>query len=470
MSKLNPNKKKTPKTINERLAGGFGTLAAKQSNIDTLRRLVLANLLWENIAYADGEDIAQSIRNIIPLCDPVEVFHLALEAGTKQKLRHIPLFLAVQMCKYPEHSQYVAGLLPEIIRRADMITDFMAIYWKENTTKSISNQAKKGLAQSFYNFKEYHFAKYDRNTSIKLRDVMFLVRPKPRNKEEEELFRKIANRTLKTPDTWEVALSTGKNKKETWTRLIEEKKLGGLATLRNLRNMRAANVSMSTIEKGIKNINGINLLPLNFYNASKENSMFTNQINDCMLESYKNLPRLKGKTLLILDLSGSMVWSSSGKSDLSRLDTACVMAMLALSQCEDIELVLTAGNDTTKVCKSHHLQYPSRGFSVIKEIKSYQDRLGGGGIFTRQCLNWCRDQFKGVEFERIIVFSDSQDCDYPDKKIPKPFAKYNYICDVSAHKRGINYKGVWTAEISGWSEYFLTFISSLEGNSNNFEE
>ena len=95
--------------------------------------------------------------------------------------------------------------------------------------------------------------------------------------------------------------------------------------------------------------------------------------------------------------------------------------------------------------------------------------LGSGGIFTRQCLNWARDYFKNESFERIIVFSDSQDCDFRDKSLPKPFGKYNYICDVSAEKHGINYRGVWTAEISGWSEHFLTYIAAYEGLENKFE-
>ena len=99
-----------------------------------------------------------------------------------------------------------------------------------------------------------------------------------------------------------------------------------------------------------------------------------------------------------------------------------------------------------------------------------RDRIGGGGIFTRQCLEWCKDKFKDKKFDRIIIFSDSQDCDYPEKRVPKPFGTYNYIVDVSAHTRGVNYKGVWTAEVSGWSESFITFIAALEGLENKFEE
>ena len=69
------------------------------------------------------------------------------------------------------------------------------------------------------------------------------------HEEEVKLFEKIANRTLQTPDTWEVALSTGKDKKETWTRLITEHKLGGLAMLRNLSNMKKAEVDKKVIYK-----------------------------------------------------------------------------------------------------------------------------------------------------------------------------------------------------------------------------
>ena len=67
------------------------------------------------------------------------------------------------------------------------------------------------------------------------------------------------------------------------------------------------------------------------------------------------------------------------------------------------------------------------------------------------------------------MFSDSQDCDRINK-IPKPFGTKNYIVDVSAEKRGINYKGIWTAEVSGWSEHFLTYIAALEGIENKFED
>ena len=469
MSKVNPNTKPKPKAdANVRLAGGAGMDAAIQKPIALLRRVVLANLLWEDNAYVDGEATAAAIKRLIPLCRAEDVAILTEEARLVQKLRHTPLFLAAEMCKYKETKEYVPSVLPRIITRADMLTDFLAIYWNKKKTP-IAKCAKKGLAEAFHNFNEYKFAKYDRNSAIKLRDVMFLVHPKPRNEYETALFAKIASRTLDVPETWEVMLSAGKDKKATWTKLIEEGKIGGLAMLRNLRNMVQAGVDKKVIEKGLSELKSSMLLPMNFLQAADNAPEFKRQIEDAMIESYKNLPKLPGRTLFIVDVSGSMGASYSSKSKYNRMDAAAAMAMLASNQCEDFELVCTAGSDSMCLHKTKHIQYPSKGFDIISQIKGTYRDLGGGGIFTRQCLEWCKENL-GSDFDRIIIFSDSQDCDRLNKKLPSPFGKYNYIVDVSSEQRGICYKGIWTAEITGFSENFLTFIAGYEGLANLFEE
>ena len=97
----------------------------------------------------------------------------------------------------------------------------------------------------------------------------------------------------------------------------------------------------------------------------------------------------------------------------------------------------------------------------MEAINRSTSEMGGGGIFTRQCLEYIKGQEKTAD--RIIIFSDSQDCDLETKRVPAPFGKTNYIVDVNAHTHGVNYDGIWTAEISGWSEYFIPFIFSMEG-------
>ena len=483
MSKINSTselkkKVRTSKMTVGEVAGMITDAAAKQSNIMQLRRLVLANLLWEDIAYADGKSISDEIARLIPLCDAMDVANLTIESRTMQKLRHTPLFLAVQMCKYDETRAYVKYVLPKIITRADMLTDFLALYWAENGDgAAICNAAKKGLAEAFHNFNEYKFAKYDREAPVRLRDVMFMVHPKPENALEKELFNKIAERKLETPETWEVLLTnahTNEEKCAVWTKLIKEGKLGGKAMLMNIRNMQKVSVPRPIIVEGLSKINSAMLLPLDFLKAKLTSDGLDKEIEDVMLRSYEKLPKLPGKTLFIVDASGSMDASVSFKSCFTRLHQAEAMCMLAVNQCEDCEVVCTAGSDSQLKEAHEWIKYPSKGFNLFDQIKSVRNKIGWGGIFTYQCLEALREELgdKINEYDRIIIFSDSQDIDVASGKkvLPRPFGKHNYICDISCHTHGINYDGIWTAEISGWSEHFLTYIAAYEGIENKFED
>jgi hypothetical protein len=464
MSKLNSTAAARAAFDSERLAGGLGMKSARQDAYGRLRRAVLACLLWEELAYESGD--SGNIAALIPRVEPELVAQLAIEARLGQKLRHVPLFMASQMLKHPGHRPLVADVLEAVITRVDMITDFVAIYWKEGK-KPLPAQAKKGLARAFNRFSEYEFAKYDRNAPIKLRDVMFLVHPVPAPG-KEELFGKIANRTLAVPDTWEVALSRYGNKPEVWARLIGENKLGALAFLRNLRNMKGAGVDHRLIRQGFAQVRSQMLLPLNFLAARENAPEFEREIEALMARTYAHLPKLPGHTVFVVDVSGSMQSGISGKSRFSRQQVALAMAILAVNQCEKIDVFATAGSDAKRVHATEKITYPKAGFGLREQIQEKTRKLGGGGIFTRQALAYLRSQLP-MQPDRIIVFSDSQDCDR-ENRLPEPFGKHNYIVDVSAHKRGINYQGVWTAEVSGWSEHFLTYIASLEGTANAFED
>jgi 60 kDa SS-A/Ro ribonucleoprotein len=464
MAKFNPTTKGTfigkIMDFTTRLAGGKGAPAAIQEAEALLRRAVMTCLLWEDLAYESGSEVVKNIANLVPQVAPATVYAIALEARLQQKLRHVPLFIAIEMLKYDGHRSYVAHLLPQIITRADQLTDIMALYFQDGK-RPIAKALQKGLAASFANFDEYQLAKYDRNTVVKLRDVLFLTHPKPADASREALYQRIANRQLATPDTWEVALSSGEDKNMAWTRLLSTKKLGGLALLRNLRNMTQANVDENLIREALKTTKSQWLLPLNFLTAYNENKQFAREIEDMMFRMFATAAKLKGHTVFVVDVSGSMSVKVSAKSAYSRLAVAAAMAVFAAEMCENVTIYATAGSDSQGGHATARIT-PHRGFALIDQINLAARQLGGGGIFTRQCLEYIKSDLKWTKADRIIVFSDSQDCDRT-KKLPEPFAAYNYIVDVSAHSRGVNYKGVWSAEVAGWSEHFLTFITAFEG-------
>ena len=68
MSKVNPTVKNSSMEKYIRLAGGAGLRAAKQSDIQQLRRMTLANLLWEDCAYVDGKTIDEIVEIISDVC------------------------------------------------------------------------------------------------------------------------------------------------------------------------------------------------------------------------------------------------------------------------------------------------------------------------------------------------------------------------------------------------------------------
>ena len=124
MSKLNPSVKPASKFDDSRLAGGSGVMAAKQSNVALLRRAVLANLLWEDVAYMDGKKVAEEIQRLIPLCPAVDVYNIALEARLMQKLRHTPLFIFSDSQDIDSH--YNKSILPEPFGQYNYICDVSA--------------------------------------------------------------------------------------------------------------------------------------------------------------------------------------------------------------------------------------------------------------------------------------------------------------------------------------------------------
>src|SRR5690606_268338 len=84
-------------------------------------------------------------------------------------------------------------------------------------------------------FDEYQFAKYNRrNGAVRLKDVVNLVHPVPDTPERSELYRKILDGELATPDTWEVNVSTKGSTADVWNE--SARSMGIMALLRILRN------------------------------------------------------------------------------------------------------------------------------------------------------------------------------------------------------------------------------------------
>ena len=451
-------------TINKRSEQDLRTAEGAKAKLVNpelqLRRSVMACMLWEDSFYEDGISIAERIKNLVSQVDSQKVAEIAIEAREQFKLRHVPLLLVRTLAKnkYP-----VADVLARIIQRPDELAEFLAIYWKDGK-EPLSNQVKKGLAKAFTKFDEYQLAKYNRDGAVKLRDVLFLSHAKPIDQVQEALWKKLVDNELQVPDTWEVALSTGKDKQATWERLIRDKKLGGLALLRNLRNMDQAGVDMAIVKDALLNMKTDRILPFRFISAAKYAPRLESELEAAMYKAVSTQEKLPGKTILIVDTSGSMYGSGnvSRKSELSRVDAAAALAILIREVSENPVIYATAGDDHKRVHATKELP-GRRGFALRDKIcdQSLYKEIGGGGIFLKQCMDYVYEKEKNAD--RIIVITDEQDCEVDDTKSPmkaNAFGKQNYLINISVEKNGIGYDK-WV-HIDGWSEAIVNFIQQYE--------
>lgn len=435
-----------------------------------LKRSVMACLLWERQFYENGEGIADRIASLVPHVTPQKVADMAIEAREKMKLRHVPLLLVREMAHLSTkvngiaHKDLVKDILARVIQRPDELTEFLAIYWKDKK-QALSSQVKKGLALAFPKFDSYQLAKYDRPGQVRLRDVLFLCHAKPRDKDQEKLWKDLIDSKLEPPDTWEVSLSMGKNKQETWERLIKENRLGAMAILRNLRNMQQADVDEQVVFQALEKMKVERILPFRFIAAARHAPQWEAQIEQAMMRCLSSQEPFKGHTVLLLDVSGSMDAPISDKSEITRLDAACGVAMLAREVCEKVD-IFTFSVELKRIPARH-------GFALRDAITNSQEHSGTllglstkaiynqGLVSVKLQIGWENKEqeftFQGQSLSpnRLIVVTDEQSHD----PVPDPQGR-GYIINLASNKNGVGY-GAWT-HIDGWSEAVIDYIREIE--------
>lgn len=420
-----------------------GTPARRINKLSQLTRSIMSCLLWEKEAYESGECIADRISALVhEIPDTEALATLAVLARTKMHLRHVPLLIVRAMAEDAKHKHLVASTLYQIIQRPDELTEFLAIYWK-NGRCPVSAQVKKGLAKAFTKFNSYQLAKYNRDGAIKLRDALFICHAKPVDRDQGNVWTALVDKTLAIPDTWETSLSAGGDKKETWTRLLMENKLGGLAMLRNLRNMQEAGVAKPIIRAALAVVDVSRVLPFRFIAAARYAPDFEPELEHAMLRCVSGLPNLPGETIILADVSYSMNHPLSDKSDMRRIDAACGLAIIARDLCENCT-ILSFSEQCVKI--------PARrGFALRDAIVNSQQH---GGTCLGEAVRVINSELK---YDRLIVITDEQSRD----AVPAPKGR-GYVLNVASNKNGVGY-GPWL-HIDGFSENVIRYIAAYENS------
>lgn len=423
-----------PKNLNFTFGGA--PAIAPRNPLAELRRAVASCLLWENQFYEDGVAIADRIETLVAACNPSDVAALAVEARTSMKLRHAPLWLLVALARNGKGAN--ADIYPQVINRADEMGELLAMFWKDGK-RPIPSAMKRGLAEAFGKFDAYQLGKYDRKVAVRLRDILRLVHPKPSSEEQAATWRAVIDGTLASPDTWEIALSAGADKRETFTRLLTEGKLGYLALLRNLRNMAEASVDGALVRDAIIARKGAyNVLPFRYVAAARAAPQFEPALDEALCAAIERLPVLPGRTVVLVDVSGSMDTALSGKSDMRRIDAAAALASIIHG---DVR-VFTFSERVVEVP-------PRRGMAGVDAVIRSQPHHGTWLGRAVAAIN------QQVPHDRLIVITDEQSHD----PVGGPLGK-GYMINVASYRNGVGY-GDWL-RIDGFSENVLRFICEHE--------
>lgn len=407
------NKQARQANVVENLAGGE---AFKESPKLELVSILLTSFTQDQYYKTASEGLNTFISLINQIPDKKFVAKAAIYARTKFGMRSISHVAAAELAEIDKHipgsDKWLKRFIEKVVYRPDDITEILSYYIDKYG--SPPKQLKRGIRYAFNKFDEYQIAKYrSENKAFKLVDAVNLCHPKPTSKNAEAL-KKLVNGTLISMDTWETKLTQAGQQAETpeekarlkakaWMELISERKIGYFALLRNLRNI--LEQAPEAIPEAVNMLTDRNLikkslvLPFRFMTASAElqnisrSQVFLSAVAEAINISCDNVPEFPGRTLVALDISGSMtgIWGSRSKT--APIDIASLFAA-ALARKGNTDIITFHGE----------AQYFN--FNPSDNVLSIAERLRHcpGGTTDFHSIFRCAD----TAYDRIIILSDMQ--------------------------------------------------------------
>ncbi len=489
-----------------------------------------ASFMNEKTFYTDAakgnQELFQAVHEAAQE-DPELVLKIAAYGRDKMNIRSTPIAILAEAASIPACKPFVREYTAAILRRADEPAELMA-YWihrhgpigargEKGGEHAFPNSLKRGIEDVLRSFDEYEYAKYDREGAVKMRDVFKIVRPKPRNEQEQALFSYIVKgeidearlpliaakkklmqkeqldeEALSLADqahaTWEVLSSKFGRKKETWDAIA--KHLPFMAGMRNL-----GNILESGSEEAIERVLGqlrdpravakSRQLPYRFFSAFKaleqrggEMNLRRSEARDALQAALQfstdNLPHLPGTTFITTDNSGSMQSPVSEKSSVTHQEVGNLLGAMAHRMCD--RSIVSVFGDT------HAVVDVSRMDGVLTNMNKLNTT--DVGCSTNAYLTIRHLLEKKVKVDRIIIFSDMQCYDSTNSdagyygyrpygaSLAEEVAKYRSTINPHVHVISVDLAGHGTSQfpmddkdltlLAGWSDRVLELIALKE--------
>lgn len=468
---------------------------------------------------------ALEIINTMKECldtNPEDFFVVLSWCRDALKMRTTPEIGFSIASQHPEGKKYLSKYEENIIQRADQIrTIFGAVrhlFHQKGTNHkgTINKPLAKSLAKAFNRFNEYMFLKYDSSRPY-FKDVLSMISqkldgkpvlPKPiyhylttgeiLDPKSTPIFsaRKKFNKAstieemIDTADEADVtaavflskagSLDGDKNKNllKAWEWLIVNEKIGYMDLRMRLCSLEKLNPS-EKIKNGVFKIivntppEKHKQLPFRFLAARNmvTDKIFKLALNKALENSVTNVPEFNGKSLVLVDLSGSMDCPISGKSKVTIKETACLLASV-LAKTQGVDTKIVGFGETFKEIEINPLDSITTIHDKIISAHVGCSTIPAPAVDHEIALN--------NKYDRIIILSDL--CCYSDSggyycknNLPESFKKYThlfpdtflYSINLSKDSQGsqMDPKNKRVCLLSGFSEsIFNTFIEFEEGN------
>ncbi len=386
------------------------------------------------------------------------------------------------------------AIVNSVLQRADEPGEAFA-YWTKNYGRKIPQPVKRGVADAATRlYSEYGLLKYDTAShGFRFADVLDLAHPKAQAPWQQELFKFALARRHNRDETpgellqmvhneiqlrravaegnyealldtqtlrmagfvWQDALSLAGNKvskRKLWEALAPT--MPDMALLRNLRNLDEAGVSDEVAEMVAKRLSDPDRVarakqfPFRYLSAYRNvpSLRWGHPLDKALGASTANIPELRGRTLILVDRSGSMFNHMAKKTELTRADAAAVFGA---------GLKLRNGDRATLVefgSTSRELRAPAGG-SLLKLVSQFSNL---GGTYTVAATR----QFY-AQHDRVIIITDEQASDGdPGAVIPANVPIH--VINLAGYKFSAMAGGPNRHEHAGLTDGSFKLISLLE--------
>ncbi|MFI6868491.1 TROVE domain-containing protein [Nocardia sp. NPDC050406] len=428
--------------------------------------LAVANMVGENTFYESGETrdarYAALIRETTA-AEPEWTARFLRWLRTEANMRSAALVGAAEFAKarldaaLPGMSRQV---IDSVLQRADEPGEFLA-YWYAAYGRALPKPVKRGVADAVRRlYDERALAKWDgAGRDFRFGDVIELVHPTPmaekpwqgalfehaidrrhhREKAIPEALRTLRarERLLATPVTQRRALfDDAERARDTlraagmtwesvagwlqkpmdaavWEALIPS--MGYMTSLRNLRNWDKAGVCdqvAATVAARLADPEQVarsRQLPMRFLSAYRAapSLRWGHALEQALEHSLANVPALPGRTLVLVDTSGSMDSGFSGDGTLRRWDAAAIFGIALAGRCERADIV-SFSEATRWMGRTYpaSLVFPLRAHEpVLRALDRWksEDYFIGAGTDTAGAV---RRHF--ARHDRVVIITDEQ--------------------------------------------------------------